>query len=296
MREKPSAQIGHNSKPRSLDVIAAEIHGLERRNIFEYGALLAEAREDAPGRARLEHGEWQQWIEEQDFDFGYTTALNYLGAYRLKLKCPTVGDLKVPMRVIYDLADIEDSDLPAIIEALAKASKSKKLSVADAEEVVGLTLLQIQYGNYPPETLWALRRLPDDEEWAKQASEKLKQVKPTDEEEADRIIASYRPPDPDLRQLLAGAEPDEPKVEEESEEGEAAAPEESVEKVEEGEDEEDEAPASLAEEKDRIVGAWSDASAGARAEFVRERWNEIFIVREQLLAIDQESRETRTIQ
>jgi hypothetical protein len=78
-------------------------------------------------------------------------------------------------------------------------------------------------------------------------------------------------------------------VGEESEEGGASAPEESTENAE-GEDEEDEAPASLATEKARIIKAWNGASAGARAEFVTEYWDQISIVHEQLDAIAQESR------
>jgi hypothetical protein len=279
MREKPSTQIGHNSKPRSLDVIANDLHALER-NAFDKGALLLEAR------AVCEHGEWYAWLD-REFAWSVDTAARYIAAANLAAKYRTVRDLKVPMRVIYDLAadnDVEDPDLPAIIEALAKASKSKKLSVADADEVVETTRLRIQFGDYPPATLWALDRVNLPHEWAKQASEKLKELRPTTEEQADQIIEAYRPPWPEPEPEPEEIEPDEPKVEEKSEEGEAAAPEESTENAE-GEDEEDEAPASLAAEKARIIKAWDEISSGARIEFVRERWDQIFMAHAQLLAV-----------
>jgi Protein of unknown function (DUF3102) len=260
---------GSNTK-RALDDIAVEIRALERSNAFDTGDLLIEAHD------ACEHGEWYAWLE-REFAWSEDTADNYMRAARLAAKSRTVRDLKVPMRIIYDLADdIEDSDLPAIIEALAKASKSAKISVDEANEVVELTRLRIQFGDYPPATLFALDSL-SDEGWAKQASEKLKEVRPTTDEEADRIIDSYRPP--------PEPEPEDEPEDEEEEIEPSGEPITVPAKPDDGKDQ-----SSLQAEKARIVRAWCDASSGAKLEFVRERWDEISMARGQLDAIAQEVR------
>jgi DUF3102 family protein len=195
-----SAKPGSNTK-RDLTDIAGDIHALERRNVFDIGKLLIEAH------AACEHGKWYKWLDHE-FAWSEDTAHNYMQAARLAVKSRTVRDLKVPMRTIYDLAeDTEDPDLPAVIEALAKAaSKSKKLlSVADAEEIVDLTRLRISFGDYPPATLYALRSIAMPAgcgqgalpEWVKQANERLKEVRPTTDEEAQRIIDACQPPKPE---------------------------------------------------------------------------------------------------
>jgi hypothetical protein len=264
---KPSAKIGHNSKRRSLDVIADEIHALDR-NAFDIGAKLIEAYD------QCEHGDWLQWLEEE-FDWSVDTAERYMRAARLADKFRTVRNLRVPMTIIYDLAaDIEDPDLPAIIEALALASKSKKLSAYDTNEVIELARLRIRFGDYPSATLLALDTLSDDE-WGKQASEKLKELRPTTDEEADRIIASHRPPEPEPETV----DPTREESAEKEEEEEAAA---SSGNGHDPETDDDHTGPSLQAEKAKIVRAWCDASSGAKLEFVRERWDEICTARKQL--------------
>jgi len=224
-KKSATPKAGHNSK-RTLDVIAGEIHALERRSAFDYGKLLIEAKE------ACEHGTWLRWLDEE-FDWSPDTADNYTAAARLEAKFRTVRNLKVPMRVIYDLAgDLDDRDLPAIIEALTTLSKSapkgKTVSVAAAENVIDLARLRARHGDYPEATLDALDALdliPEDE-WAKLAAEKLKELRPTTDEEAYRIIAEFKPsesgqqpePDPDDAQAeqaddgVEGGEPAEQPV------------------------------------------------------------------------------------
>ena len=147
-KSKPKArqaQAGDNHPPRDLDVIAGEIHHLERNNIFAIGRLLAEAKEGAPG----EYGEWMNWLDQ--FDWSYDTAENYIDAHNLALKFGTVRNLKVPVTVIYGLAkDHIDEDeegnltlcdgdlLKAIVRDLDKAAKSaeRPLRVADCERII----------------------------------------------------------------------------------------------------------------------------------------------------------------
>jgi Protein of unknown function (DUF3102) len=173
---------------RELTDIANEIHALERRSIFDIGKLLIEARDTC------EHGEWGDWLDNE-FDWSHDTAENYMAAAHLAAKFRTVRDLKVPARIIYSLGeDIDDPNLPAIIEALALASEAKPISVAAAKEIIHLTELRIEHGDYPEATLLALDHLSTDlDEWAKQAAESLKTAKPTTNEEAKRIVhAHYR--------------------------------------------------------------------------------------------------------
>ena len=68
-----------NKKPkptnakRNLHIIASDIHSLERRNVFDVGALLIEAKD------ACEHGEWMDWLEAE-FDWSDSTANNYMNA------------------------------------------------------------------------------------------------------------------------------------------------------------------------------------------------------------------------
>jgi hypothetical protein len=200
MTAKPATD--HNT-PRSLDAIAGEIFHLDRRNVFAIGALLAEAREGAPG----EHGMWKDWLAQ--FDFGYTTALNYLKAHDLALKCPTVGHLKVPTSILYRLADESSDDLPGIIKDLDKAARASEgpLSVVAAHEVVNDTKLRLKFGDYPGATLVALNEsIPDDAEWAAGASDELKKARPTTEEEAEKIVLAHHRKH--VEGLFGGALPD----------------------------------------------------------------------------------------
>jgi hypothetical protein len=192
------------NEKRSLDIIATDIHRIERDNIFAVGKLLTEA-DDA-----CDHGEWLPWLQANFNWWSHDTALRYMAAFKLSAKYARVRNLRVPSRIIYALADdLDDPDLPAIIEALDKAAKGKTkvVTVAEASEVIDLTRLRIKFGNYPKATLFALNEIiPPDVEWAAGASEELKKAQPDSEEAAGKIVLAYRRKR--LEELFGGVLPD----------------------------------------------------------------------------------------
>jgi hypothetical protein len=183
------SDLKSNTK-RDLAVIAGDIHALQSRSIFDIGKLLIEARD------ACEHGEWGDWLD-REFDWSADTADNYMAAARLADKFRTVRNLKVPMRTIYELGrddDIPAADLLAIIAALAKASKAKQINASRADDVINLTRLRIEHGNYPEATLFAIGDLGElnNTEWEGRAAESLKKAAPTTSEEAERIVLACR--------------------------------------------------------------------------------------------------------
>jgi hypothetical protein len=197
--------INASNTPRSLDAIGADLRKL--RNIFESGKLLTEAND------ACEHGEWLPWLETY-FDASADTARRHIAAYHLNLKYRMVRDLKVPPTVIYQLADLDfkfdddSDDLPTIIDALDKATKDKTklITVAEADQVIDLTALRIDFGDYPTATLHALRNIPPDVEWAEAAGAELKKAQPDSEEAADKIVLVFRRKR--LEELFGGVLPD----------------------------------------------------------------------------------------
>ena len=168
---------------RPLEVIAADIHALDRDNVFAKGALLAEVLESA------EHGDWAPWLESE-FDLSEDTARNYLAAHRLGEKFRIIRNLPLPKCTIYQLGNdfLEDDRLPTIIEALTAATKDKsKISVDEANGVIEMTLLRISHGDYPDATLTAIDNLPSRKIWTASATEALKAKRPTTAEEAEQI-------------------------------------------------------------------------------------------------------------
>jgi DUF3102 family protein len=267
MREKPSTQIGHNSKRRSLDVIGAELGKL--RNIFDSGALLVEAKEVCA------HGDWLPWLETY-FDGSEDTAGRHMAAYRLSLKFRTVRNLKVPVTIIYGLADGEygeDDDLQAIVKELETAS-TKHLTVDAANDIIWLVVARRKWGDLPRATLDAIEEV-EFKPWAAAAIEELKQARPETDDAADKIVKKHSVDPTPEESAEKDEEEDEPEDEEEEADSETDA---------------DHAGPSLQAEKAKIVRAWADASSGAKLEFVRERWDEISIVRKQLDAVQDEDR------
>jgi hypothetical protein len=188
-KKSEHAQAGHNRK-RSLDAIAADIHQIERANIFAIGKLLAEAKD------ACEHGEWSDWLEDHFTEWSHDTALNYIAAYKLASKYERVRNLRVPSTIIYALGeDLDAPDLPAIIDALCKAAKGKAkvITVGAANEVIDLARLRIKFGDYPLATLRALdSNVPDDTEWTAGAVAALKQEQPDTDEAADKIVLAQQ--------------------------------------------------------------------------------------------------------
>jgi hypothetical protein len=254
MSTKRKAQAGSNEPPRDLDAIAAEIHQLERSTVFEKGALLAEAQ-----RA-CEHGAWLRLDDE--FEWSHDTAMNYIAAHELAAKFRTVRNLPMPSRVVYELArDVDDPDLPAIIEALAEVTKgeSKSISVSEALTAIRIVKARREYGDYPPAALFAMSLvdsvLPEAE--AAQTIAALKEARPTTDEAAAEIVDKFRQAtgDDDAGDDDAGDD--------------------------EQTDAEAEQPPPRAEIA-KLVRAWVQASLGARRQFVRERWDEIARARKEL--------------
>jgi hypothetical protein len=150
-RKQKPPQAGHNNPPRNLAAIAGDIHAIEHRSIFDIGKLLIEAQE------ACDYGKWMQWLDDE-FQWSDDTADNYMAASRLADRFRTVRNLKVPLRVIYKLAndyDLEenryfysdrggdeveaDGVFEAVIEdldAVAAKSAEEPLSVTDCERII----------------------------------------------------------------------------------------------------------------------------------------------------------------
>jgi len=140
---------------RSLKTIAAEIHELERASVFD------------------------------------ASAENYMNAARVAKKFVTVTNLKVPLRIIYDL-DPDDPDLPDDIEVLSQASKHRQLTVSEAVDVLELARMRREHGDHPLATLHAMDDLYLDRPWCKAALERLKAEQPTTDEAAAGIVAKIQ--------------------------------------------------------------------------------------------------------
>jgi hypothetical protein len=203
-------KAGHNA--RTLDVIASEINHLERHNVFAIGKLLVEARDGPAG----EYGEWMNWVNTE-FDWSYDTADNYINAHELSLKVGTIRNLRVPLTIIYDLADDhlgnEDNDdgkpillegdlLKATIQDLDKAAKAaeKPLKVADCKTIIARHLkshLQKFFGVALPAWLdkEMLDRLPRDADLFRKVAEKLKAESPLTLRQIRNLIDRIEHPD-----------------------------------------------------------------------------------------------------
>jgi len=182
---KKSAQAGRNAK-RSLEVIGAELRKL--RNVFYSGELLTEAKD------ACEHGEFLPWLDTY-YDASPDTAENQMAAYRLSLKFRNLRNLQVPTTIIYQLTGFEDDpDLPAIIEALVKATTTEKpLSVSDCNYVIDTTVARIKWGNdLPAATLDALEYIDKDAPWSAGAIEQLKRERPATDGAADKIVRAHQ--------------------------------------------------------------------------------------------------------
>ena len=75
----------------------AALSKVQRKNVYQMGALLIEANE------RVVHGDWLPWLHEH-FERSVSTAENYMSAARYLAKFPTVGNLKLRDSAVYWLA------------------------------------------------------------------------------------------------------------------------------------------------------------------------------------------------
>jgi len=186
----------NSNQGRPLDEIAADIHGIERRSIFELGDLLIEAK------AACEHGQWGKWLDAE-FDWSADTAGRYMGAAELGSKFRKLRNLKLATTTLYDLLDEDDDKLPAIVEELAKVATQKQLSVADALHVIWRARTRIKWGDYPNATLVALDDLNHWEPRYGDAVAALKTQSPQTDEEADAILAAFEPIPSDMAEAVA---------------------------------------------------------------------------------------------
>jgi Protein of unknown function (DUF3102) len=173
-------------KNRSLEIIADDIHRLERTSIFDIGDLLIEAKE------QCKHGQWLEWLDNE-FDYAVSTAERYMNATRLRAKFPTVRNLKLAASTIYRLADCANADyLPPVIQELAKHATVKRLTHADAERVIDVGVGRHRHGNYPDATLVRLASFSDEKGWHADAIAALKNRRPITDQDADAIVDAVR--------------------------------------------------------------------------------------------------------
>jgi hypothetical protein len=187
---------------RPLDDIAADIHKLQRSNVFEIGDLLLEAKE------QLDHGEFLPWLREEFPDWSEDSAQRAMNVARLGNKYRSLRNLKLPRTTLYDLVDLdadEDDDTPdeliqATITALAEQATDSQLKAAAAARIIELTRLRQQFGDYPEATLFALDDVTTKppKPWRDKVIEALKAKSPTTEEAAKTIILKV------MREHVAG--------------------------------------------------------------------------------------------
>jgi hypothetical protein len=267
---------------RPLDAIAADIHKLERNNVFAIGDLLLEAQE-----GECEYGEWGDWIEE-NFDWSQDTAENYMNAARLGDRFRKIRNLRLAKTTIYALAKNPDAPLlPAIVEALAKAAAKKQLKPAEAHWVILLVKLRHEHGDLPDATLLTLDDISYGHHgaWFDATVAALKDKKPTTEEAAKKIVEDIR------RAHVEGDEPEDAD-DDEAEDTDDGTNEETDDDTDEPEDTDDDEPDDPAASVDamkankaearKLIRAWVNATADAKRALVQERWDEIESLRRQL--------------
>src|SRR3954447_561916 len=166
-----------NSNTRPLDTIADHIHKLERKNVFEIGDLLLEAR------SQCEHGEWMEWLKQ--FGWSWDTAARYAGVAELGAKFRKLRNLRVPTTILYGLVGRGD-ELPSIIDELSKRA-TKILTVRDAQRIVQIGIGRHRFGDYPDATLVLLATV-GEAPWSEEAIAALKERSPEDDKDAMAIV------------------------------------------------------------------------------------------------------------
>jgi hypothetical protein len=169
---------------RSLDVIAGEIHALERKGVIEVGKLLLEANE------QCEHGQWLAWLDANGWSA--STAERQMKVARMAAKFPKLANLKVAKGTLYDLTEYDDRDLPAIITELGKHATTSRLAPRDARRVIRIGIARRRFGDHPDATLYQLGRLDEQAPWRAKAILTLKNRKPTTDEVAEALVAEVR--------------------------------------------------------------------------------------------------------
>jgi len=170
---------------RSRDIIAAEIHAVDRTNVFERGALWREAK------ASSDHNnEWCEWLDENGWS--WDTVNRCMKVDELAGRFRNLRKLRLGKVTLYALTEPKNEDLlPAIIDALAKhASETRLLKWREAERVIRLVRLRHAHGDFSDTTLEALDiwcwHPPSDARDAIIGA--LKKRKPETKEAADKTI------------------------------------------------------------------------------------------------------------
>ena len=118
---------------RTLAVIKDELDVALKRettNIIAIGGLLAEARR------HLRDGEWYPWLE-QNFSLSRQSADRYIGIYRLSLKTPNLGDLKIRRSVLYAMFLLPPKRRlsPKAIETIMEEARTKWVGLTRAYQI-----------------------------------------------------------------------------------------------------------------------------------------------------------------
>jgi hypothetical protein len=187
-KAKKAAALARDHNKHNVDAIGAELR--KRTDIFEIGELLTRAKK------LLEHGDWLPWLALY-WPHSEDTAERRMRAYRFAEKFRSVRNVRVAPGTIerlIDFYDNHDPDLPKVIEALVRKSKTaeKPITVAAADKVIELTTLEIEYGSFPPATLYAIYGIDKSATWANAAIKALKRAAPTSDVAAEQIVRKCR--------------------------------------------------------------------------------------------------------
>jgi hypothetical protein len=168
---------------RPLDTIADNIHRLERRNIFDIGDLLIEAK------SQCEHGEWLDWLSDE-FDWSVDTAENYMRVAEMGAKFRNIRNLKLGKTTLYALAGEAEEHLHSIVDELAKHATQARLKSCDAERVIDIGIGRHMAGDLPDAALAKLARLDDSAPWYQKAVSALREHNPETDEHASEIVTA----------------------------------------------------------------------------------------------------------
>jgi hypothetical protein len=118
---------------RTLAIIRDELDVALKReitNIIAIGGLLAEARR------HLRHGEWYPWLE-QNFSLSRQSADRYIGIYRVSLKTPNLGDLKIRRSVLYAMFLLPPKRRlsPQVVETIMEEARTKWVGLTRAYQI-----------------------------------------------------------------------------------------------------------------------------------------------------------------
>ena len=171
----PAPRADRRTNHRSLREIADDLHKITRSSIFERGDLLLEAKAGHPG-------EFLTWLADEDYS--EDTAERWMNVARLGQRFRNLRNLKLAKTTFYALCDdVEDEELPPVIERLAKESKETRLRHAEAERFIHIEQGRLKYGDRPDATLAALV-----EYFAEDVLDAIKRANPDTEEAVEKIV------------------------------------------------------------------------------------------------------------